>query len=187
MARRVSLKGKGADLFFDDRPPGVADREQDVDGVTPDTAEPTSTGEDEASVHGELPATNNGVAAPDLTRHGVAEPMDRGGAEDPNTAEPEPSSDHGSVTAEFEPEFLDTMWERLISQATNSNSFRYTTPELDELNDALYQVSKEERVRLTKQDIARLGLNAVLWDYRQRGGDSWLRQFARRKRQPRER
>ena len=187
MARRVSLKGKGADLFFGDRPPGVEDHEQDADVVTPDTTDPASTIADAATIHGELPTTSNGVGSPEQTRRGVAEPRDRGPDEDTNTAKRASSIDHDLVTAALGPEFLDAMWERLISQATNSNSFRYTTPELDELNDALYQVSKAERVRLTKQDIARLGLNAVLWDYRQRGGDSWLCQFARRKRQPRER
>ena len=82
--------------------------------------------------------------------------------------------------------FLDAMWERLASQASISNSFRYTAHELDELADALYQVSKDEQTRLTKQDIARLGLNAVLWDYRCRGEASLLREFARRKRRPQE-
>jgi len=170
MARRVSLKGKGADLFFGDYPLGVDDPdtspEESMSAIPADTVIPPE------------------IVTPEVTsaqKATAARPAKRSRRSDVTS---EPAT---SIAAELlGAELIDTMWERLASQASISNSFRYTDHELDELNDVLYHVSKDERVRLTKQDIARLGLNAVLWDYRRRGDASLLSEFARRKRRPQE-
>ncbi len=79
----------------------------------------------------------------------------------------------------------DEVWASLDVQATITNAFRYTDDELSALADALYQISKEQRARVTKQDAARLGLNLVLEDYRRRGPESLLGQLASRRKQPR--
>ena len=189
MARRVSLKGKGADLFFGDYPLGVDDPgtspEESMSAIPADTVIPPEI---------VTPEMTSAQEATDAATPPI-EPSSRPSTPLPEAARPAKRSRRSDVTSEpatsiaaelLGAELIDTMWERLASQASISNSFRYTDHELDELNDVLYHVSKDERVRLTKQDIARLGLNAVLWDYRRRGDASLLSEFARRKRRPQE-
>jgi hypothetical protein len=69
----------------------------------------------------------------------------------------------------------------LAERATITNAFRYTDQELAWLTDVLYEITKRHKVKLTKQDIARLGLNAVLWDWRERGDASLLGEFVRKR------
>ena len=61
------------------------------------------------------------------------------------------------------------VWARVDMPATITNSFRYTESELSALADVLYEVRKLHGAKLTKQDVARLGLNVVLEDYCRRG------------------
>lgn len=190
MARRVSLKGKGADLFFGDHPPGVDNAIPDGDDHQADLPVATDpeldvSRSDDAAVSEEDTGVTATAARTDSTPDGCAgsiEETDVVGTGLDKASISAPSS----VLPPVEDGLFDMMWERLASQASISNSFRYTAPELEEMADALYQVSKAARARLTKQDIARLGLNVVLWDYRRRGDASWLSEFARRKRRPQE-
>jgi len=74
------------------------------------------------------------------------------------------------------------IWTRLDAAATITSSFRYTEAELTALTDVLYEVGKQYGARVTKQDVARLALNAVLEDYYQRGSHSLLAHLATRRR-----
>jgi hypothetical protein len=97
----------------------------------------------------------------------------------------------GSPTArhEAEPatprEVPDDVWDNLEEPATITNSFRYTDAELSALTDVLYQIGKQQGAKLSKQEVARLGLNVVLDDYRRRGSGSLLGQLAARRRRTR--
>jgi len=74
------------------------------------------------------------------------------------------------------------VWTRVDAAATITSSFRYTEAELTALTDVLYEVGKRYGARVTKQDVARLALNAVLEDYYQRGSQSLLAHLATRRR-----
>jgi hypothetical protein len=67
-------------------------------------------------------------------------------------------------------------------RATITNAFRYTEEELGALDDAIHEVTKRYGAKVTKQDLVRLALHAVLFDYRGRGDSSLLGAFASRKR-----
>jgi hypothetical protein len=86
-----------------------------------------------------------------------------------------------TVTAQV----TDDVWADVDMPATITNSFRYTDRELSVLADVLYEISKQQGAKLTKQDVARLGLNVVLDDYRRRGPESMLGQLAARRRRQR--
>jgi hypothetical protein len=99
------------------------------------------------------------------------------------------ASDTEASIATAQPPFpgtLDSLWLALSARATVTNAFRYTQQDLSWLTDALYELGKRHRVKLTKQDVARLGLNAVLWDYRLHGDASLLGEFAIRRKRPEE-
>ena len=79
----------------------------------------------------------------------------------------------GEVGGEF--------WTRVDAPATITSSFRYTEPELTALTDVLYEIGKQYGARVTKQDVVRLALNAVLNEYYQRGPSSLLGRLAARR------
>ena len=66
-------------------------------------------------------------------------------------------------------------------RATVTNAFRYTDRELEWLTDTLYEVGKRHQVKLSKQEVARFGLDIVLADYQARGDASLLSELARRR------
>jgi hypothetical protein len=232
--KRVSLKGKGADIFFGDyAPPGpddgptppsstdATDRPTgstvagaaSSDTITP-LAAPTSTqastlaskneskqasilpsqqtsrrASKQEGVHAESASADATINADvsDATTAGTptGRPSGPAGRPRPGTRRqidggttPGREKAEPAVPAEITPE----VWASLETPATITNSFRYTDEELSALADALYAISKQQKTRLTKQDVARLGLNVVLDDYRRRGPSSLLGQLAGRRR-----
>ena len=92
------------------------------------------------------------------------------------------TSDDSAALGEPLAELDGEIWARVDAAATITSSFRYTESELTALTDVLYDVSKQYSARVTKQDVARLALNAVLNDYYQRGPSSLLGRLATRRR-----
>lgn len=202
--KRVSMRGRGADLFFGDFGPADA---PPPSGQEPAPAAPVTTAIPVADDDPE-PGPPTALAAPSPVQ---APPVVGGDEGRPATPPPdEVPGDGASQTASkrattqarnkaskvdapadtagdgaLAPGMLGFLWENLVEQATLANTFRYTEQELDWLADALYEITKRHRAKLTKQDIARLGLNAVLWDYRVRGDASLLGEFVRRRQRAR--
>ncbi len=172
MARRVSMKGKGADLFFGDDAPKP--QESPLEQPPPADSTPSNDAP-QAPVPASMPAV----------RHARKQESKKAVLPDSKPArmqrdEAAAQSSAPSVTDDA----LHAIWNDVASQASITNSFRYTTYELTRLGDILYEVSKRHGVKLTKQDVARLGLNLVLWDFETHGVECLLSQFAvRRKRQ----
>jgi hypothetical protein len=166
MAKRVSVKGKGADIFFGEYP------------VSPPPHEPVSqTLLDDSTL---LPAQNFPPAHP--TEKHASTPARLQESKHASMQDlPEIEEEVGSPLGR---DVLSAIADHMAQRATVTNAFRYTDQELQELTDALYEITKRHRVKLTKQDVARLGLNAVLWDYQMRGDASLLGEFVLRRKQP---
>ena len=68
--------------------------------------------------------------------------------------------------------------ERLLASLQNpnlkANTFRYTQEELDFIRDIVYEAETKHRVKLDKNDIARLGLGWLMEDWKERKEDSLL-------------
>ena len=198
---RVSLKGKGADIFFGDyTPPGLAAPEAESEPAE-DNRAPGPESEEDRSMRGpttqvrlqaNVPATEQAspqaglqsgqqgsiVASKSARRQERLRDGGRGVVTGgPTTAhEAEPAAPR---------EVPDDVWDSLEEPATITNSFRYTDAELSALTDVLYQIGKQQGAKLSKQEVARLGLNVVLDDYRRRGSGSLLGQLAARRRRAR--
>ena len=164
MVKRVSLKGKGVELFFGDTPPLPPPE------LTPTAVAPASSPEPPPTPEPECPLTSEArVPASTHARKQASKQVSKRNVAAPTTLD----------------DMLPAIYDQVAARATITNTFRYTDGELVRLADALYQISKRHRVKLTKQDVARLGLNAVLWDYETRGNQSLLMQLAlRKKREP---
>lgn len=56
------------------------------------------------------------------------------------------------------------------------NSYRFTPDELDALRDVVYELEVKRGIKITKNDLVRLGLNWVMEDYRSNGKQSVVAQ-----------
>ena len=204
---RVSLKGKGADIFFGDyTPPGLAEPEPEA---APALAPPASESSRPPRREREADSTPATADKQELLQADVQAPMQateqdslqaapqermvasksasrqerlRDGGRGVVTSGPPTAHEAEPATPQVVP---DDVWDNLEEPATITNSFRYTDAELSALTDVLYQIGKQQGAKLSKQEVARLGLNVVLDDYRRRGSGSLLGQLAARRRRTR--
>jgi len=226
VAKRVSLKGKGADIFFGDyAPPGMSASESPATDAPVVDSSSTAPPEKERSQAGVGLSTTTATDAAGPVVESAADPVaqldvqtisprPKTGAESKKASKNErllaikpariqvskqsgvqassldtemPSVDNPDVAGDAigSPEIDPDVWMRVDMPATITNSFRYTEAELSTLTDVLYEIGKQHGAKLTKQDVARLGLNVILDDYRHRGADSLLGKLAARRRQRR--
>ena len=160
--KRVSIKGRGSDLFFGD---GVAAISESIMPNPEPLAAPPS--EKTARKQANLQASDiaSKLASNITSRQSVA------GAAQVTTTNP-------AVEAS-----LASLWDGMNSRATIANTFRFTEEELARLEDVIYALTKSQRSKFSRQDVIRLGLNLALWDYETRGDASLLAQVATRRKQ----
>ena len=163
--KRVSIKGRGSDLFFGD---GVAALSE---SVMPNP-EPLAAPQDEqkARKQASLQASDNASKlASNITSRQSGQSASR--ATQVTTTNP-------AVEVS-----LASLWDGMSSRATIANTFRFTEEELARLEDVIYALTKSQRSKFSRQDVIRLGLNLALWDYETRGDASLLAQVATRRKQ----
>jgi hypothetical protein len=76
---------------------------------------------------------------------------------------------------------VDSLWPAMRDRARNALTFRYSQQELESIDDLVHEFHGRFHIRLLKQDIARLGLNAIIQDYDDNGTHSLLAEYAQRK------
>jgi len=86
-----------------------------------------------------------------------------------------PRTDHADV--------LHALWKDLSEAATITNAFRFTDTDMRLLTDATYALGKEFGIKVSKQEVVRLALRALLLEYEREGPDSLLARYALRKQQ----
>ena len=198
---RVSLKGKGADIFFGDyTPPGLGMPRPEAEpapalaeggraaGPEREEDRPASDPPTQARLQADVHAVEQDTLQAGQQERIVAsksasrqERLRNGGR---GVVTGGPPAAHEAGPADLR-EVPDDVWDSLEEPATITNSFRYTDAELSALTDVLYQVGKQQGAKLSKQEVARLGLNVILDDYRRRGSGSLLGQLAARRRRTR--
>lgn len=160
--KRVSIKGRGSDLFFGD---GVAALSESImPNPEPLAAPPV---EKTARKQANLQASD---IASKLASNITSEQSVSGAAQVTTT--------NPAVEAS-----LASLWDGMNSRATIANTFRFTEEELARLEDVIYALTKSQRSKFSRQDVIRLGLNLALWDYETRGDASLLAQVATRRKQ----
>ncbi len=185
MAKRVSMRGKGAEIFFGEFAPADAARANPHTEDSPAAAAilasllpDARTDDPQASEHASKQEHNQEWKQASVPASKTVS------SQDSEQASLQASAPAAAETLSLVPD-LDRLEEQLAAQGTLTNSFRYTRDELLRLTDVIYEVNKRHAVKLTKQDAARLGLNVVLADFRVRGDESLLGELARRRKRPR--
>ena len=173
MVKRVSVKGMGADIFFGDslpqqpaEPPSPMPDEQ-VALAEAATESPGDQGTKEESLH--------------LSMQESKHARKRASKKEDKKEETQEAPSNQMPASPLASEVIASVWPNLSERATITNAFRYTATELSSLTDAIYEITKRQGAKLSKQDIARLGLNAILWDYQARGENSLLGEFVKKR------
>lgn len=170
MARRVSMKGKGADLFFSgDLNPGPA---TDDSGHAPDR---------EPDVVEVAPVANRVEEAP---QQGDALP-DGLDASPPPPSAPEATRDRASATARArsspddlhhaEPDVIELIRKTVKTPGREVSFVRLTPAEKGRLADVVYTY-KRQGVKTSENEINRIAVHYMLHDYFEHGETSVLAQ-----------
>ena len=159
MVKRVSLKGKGAELFFG----GLQPAEPEVDPVVQD--------EPESSVV-EPPASPRSVDHPANGRH---RPSDGAATRPrrPSPARKTASAEASTLASSDGAELVETV-RRVVKTLGKEVSFvRLTAAEKEELGELIYAF-KQQGVKTTENEINRIAINVILADHRANGDASLL-------------
>lgn len=149
MSERFSIKGKGAELFF-----GAGERrelEPQPESESPDLAA-TQTASQPASLPAAQPPGQQATLPPS--------------AQDTMSAPTPPAGIEASIR--------DRLRQQLEQDHPLHLSYRFAREEIDALRDIVYELEVKRDLRITRNDIIRVGLNWVIDDYRAHGKDSLL-------------
>jgi hypothetical protein len=174
--KRVSVKGMGADLFFEGKMPAAPEASA-LTTTTPTEEAPSSPAELLAT---EMPTEIPAVPSTQETASKQASLQTSTlNSKHVSKQASKPASIPASLApGGFSEEAVSELAQRLAEPATILNSFRYTREELDTLAEVVYQLSRRWEPKLSKQDIARLGLEFILWDWNKRQNQSVLGMLA---------
>ncbi len=166
MPKRVSLKGKGADLFFGDYPAPPPAPTDETDGLAPAApgAEPGGFPPPATASVAPVPVPPARVRAP---RHPVAQPPEA------STLTSNGASTLASSVANHDDERIEAI-RRVVKTPGREVSFvRLSPEEKGELADVVYTY-KRRGFKTTENEINRIAINALLADYRSNGEQSIL-------------
>lgn len=167
MGSRISLRGRGADIFFG-APPEMP--------VTEATPKPPVQEQEPSPAWLEPPKP---AAAPSDVQLGQPTPAAQKQAsfEAPKQA-PLQASKLASKQVPAAKADARTLEERLAavfsSEGLKANTFRYTQEELDAIRDIVYRLETIYGKKIDKNDVVRLALNWLIYDFDEREEESLL-------------
>jgi hypothetical protein len=163
MPKRVSVKGKGADLFFGDYDP-VGGAAQPTDSVPANGQSPEQL--QEASPTATAPAS----VAPKGSRTKPASPRASRPASAPAN---EPASELASMLASVESETIEAIRKVVKTQGREVSFIRLTPEEKAQVSDIVYTYKRQGQ-KTTETQINRIAINYLLHDYHEHGEQSVL-------------
>ena len=166
MPKRVSLKGKGADLFFGDYPGDAdadvmpaADRGDGAPGETGTAPSPVSSGTSMAA-----PAVDGESASPAARRE--ASPR-------PRRPERKPRAERAAAVPSVDADTVATIRQVIKVPGREVSYLRLTPEEKAHLSDIVYTYKRQGQ-KTSETEINRIALNYLLLDYHEHGQHSVL-------------
>ncbi len=156
-SKRISLKGKGADLFFGD--------------FASEGAELSPLSDQVVSESGDMAVPTEPAALEPSTGHAVLPPKKR-----VSTRENKPSSTHASnraSTIAIESDRVEAIRKVVKRPGKEVVYVRLTTEEKGQLADVVYTY-KRQGVRTSDNELGRIAINGLLSDYQENGEESLL-------------
>jgi hypothetical protein len=167
--KRVSLKGKGAELFFGDYPAvadadatPAADHREGESGETATVSGPLSL----ANSVSELAPEADPVAPP-------AQPKTSRRPARPSTKASKPDDELASALASVDTGTVETIRQVIKVPGREVSYLRLTPEEKADLSDIVYTYKRQGQ-KTSETEINRIALNYLLLDYREHGQQSVL-------------
>jgi hypothetical protein len=168
MPKRVSLKGKGADLFFGDYPAtAAADPSPSTTDARDDAAAATAAGAEASSPLAPLPqpaAEGERPGPPPATP-----PRRRSSGAQARV----PASEHASVLASVEASTVEAIRQVIKSPGREVSFVRLTPQEKADLGDIVYTYKRQGQ-KTSETEINRIAINYLLLDFHEHGEQSVL-------------
>lgn len=157
MPKRVSLKGRGADLFFGDYTPPSSTDETEPNRVSTEIA--AEQPRDDSSIQPRI-QKNQPRRASQRSQQASKQAQTRDGTS-------------ASMRASYHPDVVEEI-RRLIKVTGREVTYvRLTGTEKEQLADTLYTLKKQGK-RTTENEISRIAVNFILQDYQANGDASIL-------------
>ena len=150
MSERISIRGKGAELFFGEDSTPPSERPQAGIPVMPDARQ---TDSEQASK--------------------TADQQDRqaAGKQDSKTDSKTARQTDGGA---WPSELIERLRDAMSQSHPVHNTFRYAQHDLDVLRDIVYELEVKRHLKTSRNDVVRLALAWILDDYREHGADSLI-------------
>ena len=186
MAKRVSLKGKGADIFFGEYAPAEAAPAEPAPEPTAEPG-PASPAEASAPPNRSGPTAEPRRAGPKTRRDATPDadqlPAPEVGATSPVT-EPPPvdtlvSGTPGTMIPRVDDATVESIRRAVRVVGKESATHRITKEERDLLAEIIYTYGRQG-IRTSVNEIARIGINYLCRDYQQNGSRSLLDRVLRK-------
>src|SRR3972149_2082278 len=136
MRKRISLKGRGADIFFGD----VAETPLTSPNPSPSNIITPTNGDGELAQNGN-PVPRAEVESIGIRKQDSAQESKHARKQGRNANQATPSS-QGMPPGPLSEDVLNSIWPSVSQPATITNAFRYTDEELSRLTDAIYQITR---------------------------------------------
>lgn len=145
MSERISIKGKGDELFFGADQPGGSPKDAEMRA--------TQFADNPASQPAPLPASSPATMPPSAQQE---------------EQQPDVPGDADGTEA------MRRLHGLLMEEHSLHYSYRFTRSEIDFIRDAVYELEVKHELPATRNDIVRVGLNWLMEDYRLRRKESVL-------------
>lgn len=170
MPKRVSLKGKGAEIFFGDYPT-IAEAATDA----PPATAPLEGDPDEPAIPADAPAANSpSKPAPDAepaSPPARAKPSRRPARPNSNTSKP--PDELASTLASVDASTVAAIRQVIKAPGREVSYVRVTPEEKADLADIVYTYKRQGQ-KTSENEINRIAINYLLLDYRENGQQSVL-------------
>ena len=179
MAKRVSLKGKGADIFFGEYAPTESvpapATESEAAKAEPVAAQQSPPAEQRRA----RPKTRTDASPPEEQAEGPDVSARRPASESAGHPSTAMSRHRGAMTPDIDESMVETIRRAVRVVGKESATHRITKEERDLLAEIIYTYGRQG-IRTSVNEIARIGINYLCRDYKENGSRSLLDRVLRK-------
>lgn len=172
MAKRVSVKGKGADLFFGDYDPAGAATDPGA-AVSADGQSAMHSPAPDAITADSTAIESSAAVAKTPVKRPRAKPSSSPASNIDSGSRSAQESKLASVLANVEPETIEAIRKVVKTQGREVSFIRLTPEEKAQVSDIVYTYKRQGQ-KTTENQINRIAINYLLHDYHERGEQSVL-------------
>ncbi len=179
MAKRVSLKGKGADIFFGEYAPTESVPTPATESEAAKTEPVAAQQSPPAEQRRARPKTRTDASQPEQQPEGPHPSALRPASESAGHGDTTMPRHRGAMTPDIDETMVETIRRAVRVVGKESATHRITKEERDLLAEIIYTYGRQG-IRTSVNEIARIGINYLCRDYQENGSRSLLDRVLRK-------